>query len=181
MEVILLERVGRLGTVGDVVQVKNGYGRNFLLPHKKALRATEENKKVFEAKRADIEAKNASARDHAEKQAKKLGTISVKLVRQASEDGKLYGSVVTRDVVDALKEMGHAFDRKQIELTAAIKNTGAYNAKIVLHPEVSVPVTLNVVRNESETIEEVPEDLRAPTEEELQAAAADEESAAHAE
>lgn len=166
MEVILLERVGRLGTVGDVVKVKNGYGRNFLLPLKKALRATTANKAEFEAKRADIEAKNASSRAQAEKEAKKLGTVSLKLVRQASEDGKLYGSVVTRDILDALKEQGHEFDRKQIELTAAIKNTGNFSAKIVLHPEVIVPVTLAVVRNESDVVEEVPEELRAPMEEE---------------
>ncbi len=165
MEVILLERVGRLGTVGDVVKVKNGYGRNFLLPQKKALRATTDNKAVFEARRAEIEAKNASSREQAEKQAKKLGNISLKLVRQASEDGKLYGSVITRDILDALKEQGHTFDRKQIVLAAAIKNTGNYGAKIVLHPEVSVPVSLSIVRNESDIVEEVPEELRAPDEE----------------
>jgi len=161
MEVILLERVGRLGTVGDVVKVKNGYGRNFLLPQKKALRATDANKAVFDARRAEIEAKNASTRTEAEKQAKKLGTVSVKLVRQASEDGKLYGSVSPRDILEALKEQGgHSFDRKQIDLTAAIKNTGVFSAKIILHPEVSVPVTLTVVRNESEISQDVPEELR---------------------
>lgn len=175
MEVILLERVGRLGTVGDVVRVKNGYGRNYLLPLKKALRATKENKAVFEVRRAEIEAKNASSRSHAEAQAKALGSVSVTLVRQASEDGKLYGSVVTRDVLEALKDQGHGFDRKQIVLAAAIKNTGSYSAKIVLHPEVSVPVTLTVVRNESDVVEEVPEELRAPQEE---AAAPAHESAA---
>ncbi len=166
MEVILLERVGRLGTVGDVVKVKNGYGRNFLLPQKKALRATVANKAVFEAKRTEIEANNASTRATAEKQAKKLGTVSVTLVRQASEDGKLYGSVGARDIVEALKEQGNEFDRKQIDLTAAIKNTGSFTAKIVLHPEVIVPMTLHVVRNESDIQQEVPEDLRAAPEEE---------------
>jgi large subunit ribosomal protein L9 len=174
MEVILLERVGRLGTVGDVVRVKNGYGRNYLLPMKKALRATKENKSVFEARRAEIEAKNAAGRGVAETKAKALGTLSIKLVRQASEDGKLYGSIVTRDILEALKEQGHDFDRKQIDLAAAIKNTGSYSAKIVLHPEVSVPVSLTVVRNESDIAEEIPEELRAPDEE----AAAPEEPAA---
>jgi large subunit ribosomal protein L9 len=164
MEVILLERVGRLGTVGDVVKVKNGYGRNFLLPQKKALRATEANKEVFAGKRAEIEANNAAARDKAEKLSKKMGAISVTLVRQASEDGKLYGSVGARDILEALKEQGHALDRKQIDLAAAIKHTGSFNAKIVLHPEVIVPVALTVVRNESDVQQEVPEELRAPEE-----------------
>lgn len=164
MEVILLERVGRLGTVGDVVKVKNGYGRNFLLPQKKALRATDANKKIFETRRAEIEADNAASRAKAEAQAKKLGNVSLTLVRQASEDGKLYGSVVTRDLLEALKEQGHSFDRKQIDLASTIKNTGTYSAKIVLHPEVIVPVSLTVVRNESEVVEEVPEELRAPVE-----------------
>jgi large subunit ribosomal protein L9 len=165
MEVILLERVGRLGTVGDVVKVKNGYGRNYLLPQNKALRATKDNKAVFEARRAEIEAKNATGRKQAETQAKSLGNVSITLVRQASEDGKLYGSVVTRDILEALNEQGHKFDRKQIELAAAIKNTGNYSAKIILHPEVSVPVSLAIVRNESDIVQEVPDDLRAPEEE----------------
>lgn len=166
MEVILLERVGRLGTVGDVVKVKNGYGRNFLLPQKKALRATEDNKAVFEARRAEIMAKNAAARAEAEKAAKAMGTLSVKIVRQASEDGKLYGSVVARDVAEALIEQGHKIDRKQLELSTLVKSTGAYQAKLVLHPELILNVTVNVVRNESDVIEEVPEELRAPVEEE---------------
>ena len=171
MEVILLERVGRLGTVGDVVKVKNGYGRNYLLPQKKALRATEESKAVFEARRADIEAKNAAARDVAAKAAKAMGTLSVKVVRQASEDGKLYGSVMVRDVADALIEQGHKIERKQVELTSVIKTTGAYVAKLALHPEVTLNVTVNVVRNESDVIQEVPEELQAPEENEEDTAA----------
>ncbi len=161
MEVILLERVGRLGTVGDVVKVKNGYGRNFLLPQKKALRATQENKSVFEARRAEIEAQNAAARAEAEKLGKAMGNLSVKLVRQASEDGKLYGSVVLRDIADALVEQGHKVERKQLELNSLIKTTGAYTAKLVLHPEVTLTVTVNVVRNESDVIAEVPVELLA--------------------
>jgi large subunit ribosomal protein L9 len=161
MEVILLERVGRLGTVGDVVKVKNGYGRNFLLPQKKALRATTDNKAVFEARRSEIEAKNAAARGEAEKAAKKMGALSVKIVRQASEDGKLYGSVVLRDLVDALAEQGHSVERKQLELNSTIKTTGSYTAKLVLHPEVTLTVAVNVVRNESDVVQEVPPELMA--------------------
>jgi large subunit ribosomal protein L9 len=164
MEVILLERIGRLGTVGDVVKVKNGYGRNFLLPQKKALRATTANKAVFDARRAEIEAKNAASRGEAEKIAKKMGNLSVKIVRQASEDGKLYGSVVLRDIVDALAEQGHTVERKQLELNSTIKTTGAYSAKLALHPEVVLNVVVNVVRNESDVVEEVPEELKAPVE-----------------
>lgn len=150
MEVILLERVGRLGTVGDVVKVKNGYGRNFLLPQKKAMRATKESIAVFEAKRAEIEANNAKTRTEAEKKGAKLQNLAIKLIRQASEDGKLYGSVTVRDLQEALTEGGHNFDRKQIVLNATIKNTGVYEAKVVLHPEVSVDLKVSVVRNEAE-------------------------------
>src|SRR5580698_4891447 len=113
MEVILLERVGRLGTVGDVVKVKNGYGRNFLLPQQKAMRATKESKAIFEAKRAEIEAANAKTRAEAEKKAAKLQNLAIRLIRQSSEDGKLYGSVAVRDLADALQENGHTFERKQ--------------------------------------------------------------------
>jgi len=173
MEVILLERVGRLGTVGDVVKVKDGYGRNFLLPQKKAMRATKDSKAVFEARRAEIEAANASTRKDAEKYAAKLNNLSIKLVRQASEDGKLYGSVTVRDIAEGVLELGHELDRKQFVLDATIKNTGSYNAKIVLHPEVIVPLKVNVVRNESDIVEEVPEELKAPLEEAEVAATAE--------
>ena len=112
------------------MKVKNGYGRNFLLPQKKALRATDANKAVFEARRADIEAHNASTRTEAEKQAKKLGTVTLKIVRQASEDGKLYGSVGPRDILDALKEQGgHSFDRKQIDSHPRRSRTPAASAR----------------------------------------------------
>ena len=154
MEVILLERVGRLGTVGDVVKVKDGYGRNFLLPQKKALRATKESKAIFEARRAEIEAENARARAVAEKQAEGLKGLSVKIVRQSSEDGKLYGSVAVRDVADSVNEKGHNFERKQFILDATIKNVGSYITKLVLHPEVIVSVRTHVVRNESDVIKE---------------------------
>ncbi len=150
MEVILLERVGRLGTVGDVVKVKNGYGRNYLLPQKKALRATEDNKKVFEGRRAELEAANAKAREHAGKKAEKLQNISVKLIRQASEDGKLYGSVTVRDIAEAVQADGHDLERRQFILDATIKNTGSYGARIVLHPEVIIPLKVIVMRNEAD-------------------------------
>ena len=162
MEVILLERVGRLGTVGDVVKVKNGYGRNFLLPQKKAVRATKESRARFEAQRAEIEARNAESRAAAHERAKGLENVSVRLVRQASEDGKLYGSVNARDLAEALAQQGHDIDRRQIDLSAAIKNTGTYTARLVLHPEVVLTLTAHVVRNESDVPQEVPAELMAP-------------------
>lgn len=164
MEVILLERVGRLGTVGDVVKVKNGYGRNFLLPQKKAMRATAESKAIFEARRHEIEAHNEATRKEAEKHAKKLENVSVTLVRQASEDGKLYGSVTVRDIAEGLEAQGHEVERKQLQLAANLKNTGTYSFKIVLHPEVILTLGLNIVRNESDIPQDVPEELRAPEE-----------------
>ncbi|MEI7669122.1 MAG: 50S ribosomal protein L9 [Pseudomonadota bacterium] len=154
MEVILLERVGRIGTVGDVVKVKDGYARNFLLPQKKALRATEANKSVFELRRAEIEATNAKLRAEAQKESEKIKNFSVKIVRQASEDGKLYGSVSVRDVADSVNATGHEFLRTQFVLNATIKNIGSYDAKIILHPEVIVNIKVNVVRNESDVIKE---------------------------
>jgi large subunit ribosomal protein L9 len=151
MEVILLERINRLGAVGDVVKVRDGFARNYLIPMKKALRATDANKKVFEEQRHLIEADNDKRRGEAEKHAKKLDKISVSLVRQASEEGKLYGSVSVRDVADQLKAAGHDVPRSQIILSGTIKNTGAYPVRIMLHPEVNCQITVNVVRNESES------------------------------
>lgn len=147
MDVILLERISRLGGVGDVVKVKNGFGRNFLLPQKKALRATDENKKVFEAKRAVLEKQNAEGKAAAEKIAKTMQNLSVSVIRQASEDGKLYGSVAARDVEVALAEAGHKVERRYIDLTTAIKSLGVYEAVVNLHPEVQVKVKVNVARN----------------------------------
>ena len=147
MDVILLERIARLGSVGDVVKVKNGFARNFLLPQKKALRATEDNKKVFEAKRSVLEKQNAEGRSVAEKRAADMQNLSVSIIRQASEDGKLYGSVAVRDVAVALAEAGHEIERRFIDLTTAIKSLGIYEATIHLHPEVSVPVKIQVARN----------------------------------
>lgn len=148
MEVILLERINRLGAVGDIVKVKNGFGRNFLIPQHKALRATENNKKVFELKRADIEAKNAGARGQAEAKGKQLESITVTLVRQASEEGKLFGSVTVRDISEALKEMGHDVPKSQIVISGSIKTTGTYPVKLMLHAEVTHTLDINVTRSE---------------------------------
>ncbi len=147
MDVILLERIARLGSVGDVVKVKNGFARNFLLPQKKALRATEDNKKIFELKRAALEKQNAETRVAAEKVAATMLNLSVSIIRQASEDGKLYGSVGARDVELALAEAGHKVERRFIDLTTAIKSLGIYEAIVSLHPEVQVRVKVNVARN----------------------------------
>lgn len=153
MQVILLERIARLGGVGDQVKVKDGFGRNFLLPQKKALRATKENIAYFETKRADLEKQNANARAAAEKQAAALGNLSVTIIRQASEDGKLYGSVSVRDVADALKDSGREIERRLIDLNSAIKSLGAYEAVVHLHPEVPVKLTINVARNADSLLE----------------------------
>lgn len=147
MEVILLERISRLGNVGDVVDVKPGFARNYLLPGKKALRATEANKKQFESQRAALEAQNAKSRQEAETRAQTMQNLAVTIVRQASEDGKLFGSVAVRDVADALAEQGHKVERRQIDLHAAIKYLGVYEAVINLHAEVPVKVKVHVARN----------------------------------
>lgn len=147
MDVILLERISRLGSVGDVVKVKNGFARNFLLPQKKALRATDDNKKVFEGKRAVLEKQNNETKAVAEKQAAGMQNLSVSIIRQASEDGKLYGSVAARDVEIALAEAGHKIERRFIDLTTAIKSLGVYEATVNLHPEVHVKVKVQVARN----------------------------------
>lgn len=163
MEIILLERIARLGGVGDVVSVKQGFARNFLLPQKKALRATESNKAVFEAKRAVLEAQNADARAKAEARAAGMQNIAVTVIRQAAEDGKLYGSVTVRDISDALKEAGHDIERRLIDLTTAIKTLGAYEATINLHPEVPVKLRVNVARNAESLLAA---ELAAPSEKE---------------
>jgi large subunit ribosomal protein L9 len=150
MDVILLERVEKLGQIGDVVKVKDGFARNFLLPNKKALRANEANKKVFEANRARIEADNASRRSDAEKEAKTFDKASVTLIRQASNTGQLYGSVAVRDLVEALEAEGHKVAKSAIVLDKPIKAIGVYEVKVALHPEVSVTVKVNVARSPEE-------------------------------
>ncbi|KQR83996.1 50S ribosomal protein L9 [Sphingomonas sp. Leaf343] len=150
MDVILLERVEKLGAIGDVVTVKDGFARNFLLPRKKALRANESNRKVFEANRARIEADNASRRSDAEKDAGSFKDASVVLIRQASNTGQLYGSVAVRDLIEVLEADGHKVAKNQIVLDKPIKSIGVYDIKVALHPEVSVTVKVNVARSPEE-------------------------------
>ena len=150
MEVILLERVEKLGAIGDVVKVKDGFARNYLLPHKKALRANEANRKVFEANRARIEEENAERRTDAEKSAKGVEGKSVKLIRQASNAGHLYGSVSARDIAEALDGVGAHVAKSQVVLDRPIKEIGVHEVKIALHPEVAVTVKVNVARSPEE-------------------------------
>ena len=150
MEVILLERVEKLGQIGDIVTVKNGFARNYLLPNKKALRANEANKKVFEANRAKIEADNAHKRDDAEKASKGIDGKTVQLIRQASNTGQLYGSVSARDIVEALEAENAKVTKSQIVLNRPIKAIGMHEVKVALHPEVSVTVKVNVARSPEE-------------------------------
>ena len=150
MDVILLERVEKLGAIGDVVKVKDGFARNFLLPRKKALRANEANRKVFEANRARIEADNASRRTDAEKDAGSFKDASVTLIRQASNTGQLYGSVAVRDLVEALEADGHKVTKSQVVLDRPIKAIGVYDVRVQLHPEVAVTVKVNVARSPEE-------------------------------
>jgi large subunit ribosomal protein L9 len=150
MEVILLERVEKLGHIGDVVNVKNGFARNYLLPNKKALRANESNRKLFEANRARIEAENAERRSAAEKDSKTVDGKTVQLIRQASNTGQLYGSVTARDIVEALEAEGAKVTKSQVVLDRPIKAIGMQDVKIALHPEVSVTVHVNVARSPEE-------------------------------
>jgi large subunit ribosomal protein L9 len=148
MEVILLERVEKLGAIGDVVTVKDGFARNFLLPNKKALRSNAANKKVFEANRERIVTENASRRADAEKESKSLDGVSVTLIRQASNTGQLYGSVAVRDIAEAVTAAGYTVDRSQIVLDRPIKTIGMHRVRVMLHPEVGVTVTANVAQSE---------------------------------
>src|SRR5437588_3049121 len=150
MEVILLERVEKLGAIGDVVKVKDGFARNYLLPNKKALRANEANRKLFEANRTRIEEDNAEKRSDAEKAAKGVDGKSVKLIRQASNTGQLYGSVSARDIAEALEGVGAHVAKSQVVLDRPIKAIGVHEVKIALHPEVSVTVKVNVARSPEE-------------------------------
>ena len=150
MEVILLERVEKLGAIGDVVRVKDGFARNYLLPRKKALRANESNRKLFEANRARIEEENAHRRSDAEGAAKGVDGKTVQLIRQASNTGQLYGSVSARDIVDALEAVGAKVNKSQVVLDRPIKAIGMHEVKIALHPEVAVTVKVNVARSPEE-------------------------------
>lgn len=150
MEVILLERVAKLGQMGSTVRVKDGYARNFLLPSGKALRATEANKRRFEGQKAQLEARNLEAKTDAEGVASTLDGETFVIIRQAGETGYLYGSVSTRDIAEALTKGGFKTNRNQVVLTAPIKTLGLHGLPIQLHPEVEVKVTINVARSEEE-------------------------------
>ena len=150
MDVILLERVEKLGNIGDVVNVKPGFARNFLLPRNKALRASEANKKRFEANRAHIEAENAGRRDVAIEESKAIDGKSIILIRQASNTGQLYGSVATRDLAEALTADGAHVAKNQVVLDKPIKALGLYEIRISLHPEVSVTVKVNIAHSPEE-------------------------------
>ena len=150
MEVILLERVEKLGAIGDVVKVKDGFARNYLLPNKKALRANESNRKLFEANRARIEEDNAHRRTDAEQASKGVDGKSVKLIRQASNTGQLYGSVSARDIAEALEGVGAKVTKSQVVLDRPIKAIGVHEVRIALHPEVAVTVKVNVARSPEE-------------------------------
>ncbi|RDE09855.1 50S ribosomal protein L9 [Pelagibacterium lacus] len=150
MKVILLERIGRLGTIGDEVNVKDGFARNFLLPQGKALRASDANRAKFEAQRQVIEARNAERRSEAEKIASDLDGKAIVMVRQAGETGQLYGSVSARDIADALVADGENVERSQVDLAGPIKTVGLHIVPLVLHAEVSVNVTINVARSADE-------------------------------
>lgn len=150
MEVILLERIERLGQMGDVVRVKPGYARNFLLPRKKALRKTKDNLAYFESKRAELEANNLQRRSEAEAVAKNVDGMGVTLIRQASDMGQLYGSVRPRDVADAIIAQGVKIESGQVKLDIPIKALGLHKLRVALHPEVSVTIVVNVARSEEE-------------------------------
>jgi large subunit ribosomal protein L9 len=150
MKVILLERVGRLGGIGDEVNVKDGFARNFLLPQGKALRASEGNRAKFETERQNIEARNAERRSEAEKNGASLDGKTIVMVRQAGETGQLYGSVSARDIADALVADGETVERNQVDLGAPIKTVGLHTVAINLHAEVTVTVTVNVARSTDE-------------------------------
>lgn len=150
MHVILLERIGHLGQMGDVVNVKNGYARNYLLPQKKALRATDENKAYFATQRVQLEANNLERKSEAEAIAEKLSGKSFIAIRQAGDTGQLYGSVTTRDIAEAVTEGGFEVARRQVILNTPIKELGLHDVEISLHPEVNVTVQINVARTEDE-------------------------------
>jgi large subunit ribosomal protein L9 len=150
MQVILLQRIGRLGQMGDIVNVKDGYARNFLLPQKKALRATEDNRKHFESQRAQLEANNLELKKEAEAVSEKLDKKVFVAIRSAGDTGQLYGSVATRDIAEVVTAGGFTIDRRQVILERPIKNLGLHPVRVALHPEVVVTVSLNVARSEDE-------------------------------
>jgi large subunit ribosomal protein L9 len=150
MQIILLERIENLGTIGDVVSVKDGYARNYLLPQKKALRANDANRQVFEANRERLEKENAERRTDAEKEGQKVDGAEVVLIRASSNSGQLYGSVNVRDIAQALQDQGHKVDKRQVIMGSPIKTIGLHEVTLALHPEVRVTVKANVARSDDE-------------------------------
>ncbi len=150
MEVILLERIEKLGQIGDIVTVKNGFARNYLLPRNKALRSNAANRKVFEANRAQIESDNAARRSHAQEEAKTIDGVTITLIRQASNTGQLYGSVSSRDLAEALTADGHKVTKSAIVLDRPLKSIGLSIVKVALHSEVSVSIKVNIARSPEE-------------------------------
>ena len=155
MDVILLERVENLGQMGDVVKVRAGYARNYLLPQKKALRANDDNKKVFEAQRADLEARNLERKSEAEQAAAKIDGISFVIIRQSSEMGVLYGSVSTRDIAETASEGGVKIERSQVRLHKPLKSLGVFPVRVVLHTEVDARININIARSADEAERQV--------------------------
>jgi large subunit ribosomal protein L9 len=181
MQVILLERIEALGQMGDVVKVKPGFARNFLLPQKKALRATKENREYFEKQRTQLEAQNLQRRKDAEAVAGKMDNVSVVIIRQAGEFGQLYGSVSTRDIAEAITAAGYTIDRRQVMLDLPIKTLGLHKTRVQLHPEVTVSVTVNVALSEEEAaLQAAGKSPRAPAPAEVPAQAAAEAASAPA-
>jgi large subunit ribosomal protein L9 len=150
VELILLQRVEHLGQMGDVVKVKPGYARNFLLPQKKALRASKDNRAMFDQQRAQLEAQNIKRREEAERLAERVGGLTIVIIRQAGESGSLYGSVSGRDISDGCTASGLTINRSQVVLEHPIKTLGLSKVRVSLHPEVSIPVTVNVARSPEE-------------------------------
>lgn len=150
VEVILMQRVEKLGQMGEVVRVKPGYARNYLLPQKKAIRATKENRQRFETERAQLEAQNLKRREEAERIAERVGGLSVVIIRQAGESGSLYGSVSARDIAESCTAAGLTIDRQQVVLERPIKTLGVSHVRVMLHPEVLIAVSVNVARSPEE-------------------------------
>ena len=151
MEVILLERIEKIGKLGDIVKVKDGYARNYLLPQNKALRASKENLSVYEKEKAKYEKLNAEKLKEAENISKNMQNISIDIIKQASDSGQLYGSVSTKDIADELNKQGHKILKKQVQLKSVIKNVGQHEVRIVIHPEYIISINVNIAR----TIEEL--------------------------
>ena len=164
MEVILLERIEKLGQMGDVVNVRPGFARNYLLPQKKALRATTENRNYFDTQRAQLETTNLELKKEADAVSQKLDGLSVTIVRQASDNDQLYGSVTVRNIAQAITEAGFTIDSKQVQMARPIKTVGMHEIIVKLHPEVSVNITANVARSEEEAISQVEEESNEMTE-----------------